>query len=68
MVSLDEWGVYASFAPQMAAGSGGKLQAKMEAHSSPEAEGWGRTFLFLFIYFFYDKLSHLLNKESGGLG
>lgn len=39
MVSLNELGVYASFAPQMAVGSGGKQQAKMEAHSSPEAEG-----------------------------
>lgn len=60
--------------PQMAALSGGELPAKMEAHSSPEAEGKEDSFIPAFefrsssFFFFYGKLSHHFSKESGGLG
>lgn len=57
--------------PQMAALSGGELQAKMEAHSSPVAEGKEDSFssdLNSVRSLSYDKLSHHFSKESGGLG
>lgn len=60
--------------PQMAALSGGELPAKMEAHSSPEAEGKEDSFIPAFefrssSFFFFMANSHTTlakNREAWG--